>query len=102
MMQPGRSTTSHPFYDRGYGNRLPGIHISPVGRSFLPALQLGKPQADVRRLGCRDLRQSAAFKKRLFRRNVSYNKGPLTRVHTSKPAPADWLLALLKTPADMI
>ena len=27
-MQPGRSTTSHPFYDRGYGNRLPGIHIS--------------------------------------------------------------------------
>lgn len=103
-MQPGRSTTSHPFYDRGYGNRLPGIHISPVGRSFSPALQLGpgKPQADVRRLGCWDLRQSAAFKTQLFRRNVSYNKGPLTRVHTSKPALADWLLALLKTPADMI
>ena len=103
-MQPGRSTTSHPFYDRGYGNRLPGIHISPVGRSFSPALQLGpgKPQADVRRLGCWDLRQSAAFKTRLFRRNVSYNKGPLTRVHTSKPALADWLLALHETAADVI
>ena len=78
------------------------IHISPVGRSFLPEPRLGRPQVGVRRLECWDLRQSAAFKTRLFRRNVSYNKGPLTRVHTSKPALADWLLALLKTAADVI
>jgi hypothetical protein len=76
--------------------------LAPSGGHFSPALQLRKPQADVRRLGCWDLRQSAAFKTRLFRRNVSYNKGPLTRVHTSKPALADWLLALLKTAADVI
>ena len=76
--------------------------INSNGTVVATALPAWEPQADVRRLGCWDLRQSAAFKTRLFRRNVSYNKGPLTRVHTSKPALADWLLALHKTAADVI
>ena len=98
----GRDVHQIPLFSMTVDPVIAGrIHISPVGRSFLPEPRLGRPQVGVRRLECWDLRQSVASRRGFTRVCVS-TTGSYNRGHTSIPSSTDCPFASNSIPGDVI